>query len=114
MKKWEVFIEMVEFKNITNDDIEELKNDERLLDYKWRGAMDVSSADPVEESTIYDTKEEAMARFNEIKSTETSRYFWGNKLLDMRRVCIEEIEVDEDGDFVEASGSYDFEWLEIN
>lgn len=117
MKKYRVYIEAQELKNIKKDDIEEFKTNESLLEFKYNGVADRNTGDSVEynSETLHDTKEEAMERFNQIKANEYSTYYWGNNILIMRRVCIEEVDVDdEDEDYIEYSGCMDWEWLEIN
>lgn len=116
MTQYRVFIEAEELKNVSKEDIEAFKaGDQRDLENKFIGSQERSSGDTVEykSETTHDSKEEAMARYNEIKANEFSTFYWGNNLLTMRRVCIEEIEVDEDGD-VMAFGDMDWDWLEIN
>lgn len=116
MKKFRVFIEAEELKNVTKEDVEAFKNGDKAdLEKKFLGTQETSCGDTVEYNSefSFDSVEEAMDKYKEIRSNETSTFYWGNNLLNLRRVCIEEVEVDEDGDYIDTMG-FDWEWLEIN
>lgn len=112
MRIWDVFVQNVELKRITKSDIFEFMKNEKELDKAFQHEMDsgVDPFDPSYGSFKYDSKEEAMAKFNEIKSSITSHYYPCNKLLEISRVCIDEFEVDDDGEVIEFFDMH-YEWL---